>query len=136
MSKLSDFFRKVWLGLKVAAPFIEGAASLLPGGSPVVLAIHALSSLISRAEVLFPAQGSGTEKAQFFTLQGMKVLEILTGKNFDSPEGRILVSRFASAEVAVRNATIELQACIKDVQHYVEHVKDAAIPDTPNAPID
>jgi hypothetical protein len=127
---VKNVFKKIWVGLQVAAPFIEGAASLLPGGSPAVLAIHALSSLISRAEVLFPKQGTGVEKAQFFTVQGMKVMEILTGKNFDSPEGRALVARYGTAEVAVRNATVELQACIHAVQDYLDSVKAPAKDDT------
>jgi hypothetical protein len=117
---IKDVFKKIWLGLKVAAPFIEGAASLLPGGSPAVLAIHALSALITRAEVLFPSQGSGVEKAQFFSLQ-----------NYDNPTGRALVARYGTAEVALRNATVELQACVKAVQDYVDTVKDPAIPDAP-----
>ena len=124
------FFRKVWLGLQVAEPYINIAASLVPGGGPVALALKAFSALITRAEVEYPAQGSGVQKAEFFTLQGMKVAEIITGKNIDSPEGRALLDEYASAEVMVRNGTAQLQIVIQKFHDYIDSAKAPAKDDT------
>lgn len=127
---VKDVFRKIWLGLTVAAPYIEGAAALLPGGSPAVLVLRALSTLITRAEVLYPASGTGADKAAFVTVRGMQVAEIVTGKNFDSPEGRALVAEYANVEVAARNAQAQLQIVIKKLHDYIDSVNAPAQADT------
>lgn len=127
---VKDVFKKIWMGVQVLAPFIQGAASLIPGGGPVLLVFQSLSQLITRAETLFPAQGSGVEKAAYFTRQGMKVAEILTGKNFDSPQGIALLDEYAKAEVDVRNAQAHFQIIATKVKDYIASVKEPAKADT------
>lgn len=122
--------KKFWLGLQAAAPSIEALATLVPGGGPVALGLRALMQVITNAEVMYPQQGSGSEKAHYFTITGMKVLEAVTGKNVDSPEGRALLAELAAAEVAARNAQTRIKAVVEQLDDYIRSAKEPAKPDT------
>jgi hypothetical protein len=127
---VKSIFKKIWAGIKVAQPYLDMAASFLPGGAAVSGALHALSAIIVRAEDQFPSQGSGADKAAFFTLEAMKALEATTGKNFDSPEGRALLAEYANVEVMVRNAKAEYALVAQKVAAYIASVKTPAADDT------
>lgn len=123
---LKNAFKKIWLGIKVAEPYLEIAGHLLPPPFGVILT--ALDAVIDRAELAFPAEGSGPQKAEFFTIQGLKVAEILSGKNVDNPKTRVIVARIGTISVQIKNFKTQVQQLEQLEQEYrdiVEELKDA-----------
>src|SRR5574343_574000 len=107
MPSVKDVFKKIWFGIKVAEPYLAMAGKLLP--PPFGLILTALDAVIDRAELTFPAQGTGPQKAEFFTINGLKVAEILTGKNVDTPQTRILVGRIGTVSVEIKNLLAQVE---------------------------
>lgn len=135
---VKSVFKKIWLGIKVAEPYLSLAGKLLP--PPIGEIVTALDIIINNAERAFPAQGSGVQKAEFFTAQGLQVMEILTGKNVDNPKTRALVGRIGTTAVAIKNLEAQLLALKQEYADIVNEVKDAidsvkapAVPDAPDA---
>lgn len=130
-------FRKIWHGIKVAEPYLSLAGQLLAPG-PVGLVLQMLDEVINRAEDAFPAQGSGAQKAEFFTLQALQLLEIATGKNADNPQTRALVGEIGTVTVEIKNLETQIRALrdryvglAKQVQAAIESAKAPAIDDAP-----
>ena len=135
---IKNVFKKIWLGIKVAEPYLAMAGALLP--PPFGLILQALDQIIDQAEVTFPHQGSGVEKAEFFTAKGLQVMEILTGKNVDNPKTRLLVDRIGTTAVTIKNLEtqlVQLRAeyadIVREVKDAIDSVKDPAQPDAPDA---
>jgi hypothetical protein len=133
-------FKKVWQGIKVAEPFL-GTAGLLLSATPVGPILVALDALINRAEVLFPASGTGVQKGEFVTLQGLAVAEIVTGKNINNPKTRQLVADGVSVAADIKNLRTLIQQkeaeyaqFAKDLQDAIDSIKDPAIADDAPAP--
>ena len=132
---LKGVFKKIWFGIKVAEPYLSMAGALLP--PPFGLILQSLDALIGRAELTFPAAGSGPAKAEFFTVQSLKVMEILTGKNVDNPKTRALVERIGTVSVQIKNLLTqveqfkaEYQDIVKELKEAVDSVKESAKADT------
>lgn len=130
-------FKAIWKGLKVTgktvakySPVIE----LFAPGTPVALVASLVGSLVNRAEDKFPQQGSGKEKSAWVTVESLRTLEVLTGKNFDSPQGRALIQELINADVEVKNLVAQAQAMydakLAAVHAYVASVTDSAKDDT------
>lgn len=134
-----DVFKKIWLGVQVAEPYMQMAGALLP--PPFGLILKSLDALIEQAELRFPAQGTGTEKAEYFTEQGLKVMELLTGKNVDNPQTRLLVGRIGTIAVQIKNIETQIQQfrqeyhdVVQELTAAIDGVKEAAKDDVPVAP--
>jgi hypothetical protein len=132
---VKSLFKKIWFGIKVAEPYLAMAGQLLPPPFGVILS--ALDTLIDRAELTFPAEGSGPQKAEFFTVQGLKVMEIMTGKNVDNPQTRVLVARIGTTAVAIKNLEAQLvglrdeyRQVVTEIKAAIDAVKDPAKDDT------
>jgi hypothetical protein len=118
-----NIFRKIWLGIKIAEPYLSMAGALLP--PPFGTILVALDALIDRAELTFPAEGSGVQKAEFFTVQGLKVAEILSGKNVDNPKTRVIVDRIGTISVQIKNFKAQVQQLEQEYKDIVDELKDA-----------
>ena len=120
-------FKKIWQGVQMVAPFL----GVIPIAGRAGVIITAISHFVTRAEDIFSNPGSGVQKAQYVSIESLKVAEAVTGKNFDSPAGRQLITDVADAEVAVRNAQTLYAKVAADLKDYLDSVKQPAIPDTP-----
>lgn len=126
---IKNAFKKIWLGIKIAEPYLSMAGRLLP--PPFGTILVALDELLNRAEILFPKDGSGPQKAEYFTEQGLKVMEILTGKNVDNPTTRNLAGRLATVSVQIKDFTAEYHEIVKELKAAIESVKEPAKVDAP-----
>lgn len=123
-------------GLLKGAKFVAPILGLYPATSIAGKVGAIVTDLTDQAEDL-PGK-SGQEKAEFVTVSTLKVLELTTGKNYDSPEGRALVKDLLDVDVEIKQtvaaAIAPLQAKYQEklalVSAYVESVKDAAKDDT------
>jgi hypothetical protein len=126
---IKDVFKKIWKGVQIAAPFL----GIIPVAGAAGVILTAISHFVVKAEDLFDAPGSGVEKAQFVSIEALKVAEAVSGKNFDSPAGRRLIASVRDAEVAVRNAQALYAKVSQDLKEYAENVKEPARDDTDTA---
>ena len=120
---IKNAFKKIWLGIKVAEPYMMMAGKLLP--PPFGTILSALDAVINAAEAKFPNEGSGVQKAEFFTEQGLKVAEILTGKNVDNPKTRALVGLIGDTAVEIKNIEARLVQLRDKYAEVVKQFKDA-----------
>jgi hypothetical protein len=118
---------------RLAAPFIGLA---LPGSTAAAVATT-ITELTNRAEAEF-AEKDGPQKAEFVTVGALQVLELTTGKNYDSPQGRALIKDLSDVDVEIKDtiaaAVAPLQAKYQEklsaVTAYIESVKAPAQADT------
>jgi len=122
MASVKGFFRGLWHGVKVVAPFAEMASTLTGNPIPGII-----SAFVVQAEDAIAGQGKGSEKAQFVTKEALAMIEKLTGKDMDSPEAQALIGKVIAAEVSIRNAIAAHQDALDALQAYIEAAKrDAA----------
>jgi hypothetical protein len=119
-------FKNIWRGVQMAAPFL----GIIPVAGTAGIVLTAISHFVIQAENIFTKPGSGIEKAQYVSIEALKVAEAVTGKNFDSPEGRRLIADVTDAEVAVRNAQALYAKVSTDLKAYLDSVKQPAKDDT------
>jgi hypothetical protein len=138
-SAIKKGFKVIWQGIQVAEPFI-GLAGTLLAGTPIGPILIALDALVNRAERDFPAAGSGPEKAEFVTVAGLQVAEIVSGKNVNNPKTRDIVARGAgivadlkNLETLIRQKRDEYTQFVKDLKDAVASANDPAHPDAPDA---
>lgn len=120
---IKNVFKKIWAGVRVAEPYLKVAGSLAP--PPFNVALLALDELINTAEARFPAEGSGVQKAQFYSAEGLKVLEIITGKNVSNPKTQAIVDRIGTVSTQIRNLTAQIHQFEQEYKDIVEELKDA-----------
>lgn len=118
---------------RIVGPFIGLA---LPGTKAALVA-NLVTTLTDRAEEEFP-EDSNAEKAAFVSNGMLQALELTTGKNYDSPEGRALIQDLTDIDVEIKNAMADAIAPLKAkyqeklaaVAAYLESVKAPAKDDT------
>lgn len=131
MASWKGFGKALLTGAKIVLPFISASAK---EGSKEKVIAEALTHLTDRAADEFPVDASGAERGEFVTIESLKVAEAVTGKNFDSPEGRALLADLRDIDVEIKAAVAPLQVKYQEkltaVRAYIESVKSPAQADT------
>jgi len=122
---IKSAFKKLWKGVKVAAPYLGMAAMFVPGGSPLGLALLTIESLIEKAEDIFSGQGSGLQKGALVSRESLIALELLTGKNVDNPKTRGIVDAIIANVVETKNVVARSQELAESYKELVKDLKDA-----------
>ncbi len=120
---IKNVFKKIWMGVKVAAPYLGLAAGIF--GGPVGLALLTIEQLIENAEEVITGDGTGAEKAAMVTEKSLAAMEILTGKNINNPKTRAIVGKITDNVVATKNLTTQIQLLAEDYKKLAKDLKDA-----------
>lgn len=134
MASWKGFGKALLKGAQFVAPILSLAT---PAGSVAAKVGGLVTDLTDRAEEKF-ATGTGQEKAEFVTISTLQVLEVTTGKNYDSPEGRALIKDLLDVDVEIKQtvaaAIAPLQAKYQEklaaVSAYIQSVQAPAANDT------
>ena len=135
---MKSAFKKIWKGIKVAAPYLGFAAAFFPGGGAVALSLLTIENLIEQAEDIFAGEGTGAQKAKYVTAKALAAMEILTGKNVDNPKTRAIVEQIEANVVSTKNLSAQVQLLaeqykklVDDLKDAIEDAKEPAQPDAP-----